>query len=76
MDDMNKNEDFMKFLEMMAKLNKAKEMHEDHVAEAAHKVLAKMYMDLYMELQRVGFTAEQAFDLVKVTIKEIMSKEK
>lgn len=61
------NEDFKEFLSMLAAANKKRE-HEEKESWMGHQAVAKLFMEMFMSFQQVGFTRDEAFELLKIMI--------
>lgn len=68
------NEDFKQFLNALAAMNKQREKDDNEKVFMGHKILAKTYMEMFMAFQEVGFTRDEAFDLLEFSIKNILGK--
>ena len=67
------NEDFKNFLTMLAAANKKRE-EEEKSTWAGNKAIAKVFMETFMAFQEVGFTRDEAFELIKVLIGNLGGK--
>ena len=63
---MDKNEEFMNFLDMLSKMNKSREDNDMH--------LAKFLYSKYKTFMEAGFNEDQAFKLVLAIIGGLTAK--
>ena len=63
---MDKNEEFMSFLDMLSKMNKSREDNDMH--------LAKLFYAKYQAFIQAGFTEDQAFKLLLTIVGGISAK--
>ena len=67
------NEDFKDFLSMLAAANKKRE-NEKRESWMGHQAVAKLFMEMFMAFQQVGFTRDEAFELLKIMVGTIGTK--